>query len=93
MTRSIVVSRPFVWHSRNWPDPLEDAAMRMQAQQAARNVVAQLDADTIDRLAAYELIADAADIPAANKLAMALSGWLMGAEYLDSESDGDAGAV
>jgi pimeloyl-ACP methyl ester carboxylesterase len=60
---------------------LEDLAMRSQAQQAARNVVAQLDADTIDRLAAYELIADAADIPAANKLAMALSGWLMSAEY------------
>ncbi len=60
---------------------LEDSAMRLQAQQAARNVVAQLDADTIDRLAAYELIADAADIPAANKLAMALSGWLMSAEY------------
>jgi hypothetical protein len=60
---------------------LEDAAERMQAQQAARNVVAQLDADTIDRLAAYELLADAADVPAANKLSLALSGWLMGAEY------------
>lgn len=60
---------------------LDDEAVRMQTQQAARNVVAQLDADTIDRLAAYELIADAVDTPAAAKLAMALSGWLMGAEF------------
>jgi len=50
---------------------LDDEAVRMQTQQAARNVVAQLDADTIDRLAAYELIADAVDTPAAAKLAMA----------------------
>ena len=60
---------------------LDDAALRAQAQQAARNVVDHLDADTIDRCAAYELIADAADLPPANKLAMAMSGWLMGAEY------------
>ncbi|MCA9010486.1 MAG: hypothetical protein KDB01_12105 [Planctomycetaceae bacterium] len=60
---------------------IDDAVVRQQAQQAARNVVAQLDADTIDRLAAYELIADANDVPADSKLALALSGWLMGAEY------------
>jgi len=60
---------------------IEDPAIRLQAQQATRNVVAQLDADTVDRLAAYELIVDAADIPPANKLAMAMSGWLMNAEY------------
>jgi len=60
---------------------VEDAELRTQAQQAVRNVIAQLDADTIDRFAAYELTADAADVPDANKLAMALSGWLMGAEF------------
>ena len=60
---------------------LDDAVLRTQAQQAARNVVDHLDADTIDRCAAYELIANAADFPAANKLAMAMSGWLMGAEF------------
>ena len=60
---------------------IDDPMLRTQAQQAARNVVDHLDADTIERCAAYELTADAADIPAANKLAMALSGWLMGAEY------------
>ena len=60
---------------------LDDAMLRTQAQQAARTVVDQLDADTIDRFAAYELIADAADLPPVNKLAMAMSGWLMGAEH------------
>lgn len=60
---------------------LDDAMLRTQAQQATRNVVSQLDADTIDRFAAYELVADAVDIPDANKLALALSGWLMGAEF------------
>lgn len=59
---------------------LDDPVLRAQAQQVARNVAGYLDADTIDRFAAYELIADAADIPPANKLAMAMSGWLMGAE-------------
>ncbi len=60
---------------------LEDVPLRTQAQQATRNVVDHLDADTIDRCAAYELIADTADLPPANKLAMAMSGWLMGAEF------------
>ncbi len=60
---------------------LDDETLRAQAQQAARDVVDQLDADTMDRFAAYELIADAADLPPANKLAMAISGWLMGAEH------------
>lgn len=60
---------------------LDDATLRTQSQQAARSVVDHLDADTIDRCAAYELIADAADLPAASKLAMAMSGWLMGAEH------------
>jgi pimeloyl-ACP methyl ester carboxylesterase len=60
---------------------VEDAEIRTQSQQAVRNVIGQLDADTIDCFAAYELTADAADVPDANKLAMALSGWLMGAEF------------
>jgi len=60
---------------------LDDAVLRTQALQGARNVIDHLDADTIDRFAAYELIADAADLPPANRLAMAMSGWLMGAEY------------
>ncbi len=60
---------------------VEDAQLRSQSQQAVRNIIAQLDADTIDRFAAYELTANAADIPDANKLSMALSGWLMGAEF------------
>ena len=60
---------------------LDDAALRNQAQQAVRIVLDQLDSDSVDRFTAYELIADAADLPAASKLAMALSGWLMGAEH------------
>ncbi len=60
---------------------IDDEMLRTRAQQAGRNVVDHLDADTIDRCAAYELIANTEDFPPANKLAMALSGWLMGAEY------------
>ncbi|HRA86513.1 MAG TPA: alpha/beta hydrolase [Planctomycetaceae bacterium] len=60
---------------------LNDAALRTQAQQAVRVVLDQLDFDSVDRCTAYELIADAADVSPPSKLAMAISGWLMGAEH------------
>lgn len=60
---------------------LDDATLRNQAQYAVRVLLEHLDVDSIERCTAYELIADAPDLSAANKLAMALSGWLMGAEY------------
>ena len=60
---------------------IEDQALRESATLISRTVLGELNPDTIDRFAAYEIVASTpGDIPNDEILGMALSGWLLGAE-------------
>jgi pimeloyl-ACP methyl ester carboxylesterase len=70
---------------------LPDPDLRSSAMDAVRSALAELDPDSIPRMAAFELVQTQppADRPAADaQLAIALSGWLMGTDQtLESLSD------
>jgi pimeloyl-ACP methyl ester carboxylesterase len=60
---------------------IEDDALRESVTLISRTVLGEIDPDTIDRFAAYEIVASTpGDIPNDEILGMALSGWLLGAE-------------
>jgi len=66
---------------------LTDPAARNAAKQAVAACVEQLDYDSLIRFAAFELILDAAEAErpsAAEQLATALSGWMLGSENTTS---------
>ena len=60
---------------------IEDDPLRESVTLISRTVLGEINPDTIDRFAAYEIVASTpGDIPNDEILGMALSGWLMGAE-------------
>ena len=60
---------------------IEDDQLRESVTLISRTVLGEINPDTIDRFAAYEIVASTpGDIPADEVLGMALSGWLLGAE-------------
>lgn len=60
---------------------LEDDRLRESVTLISRTVLGEINPDTIDRFAAYEIVASTpGDIPPDEILGMALSGWLLGAE-------------
>lgn len=60
---------------------IEDEALRESVTLISRTVLGEINPDTIDRFAAYEIVAGTpGDIPSDEILGMGLSGWLLGAE-------------
>lgn len=60
---------------------IEDDQLRESITLISRTVLGDINPDTIDRFAAYEIVASTTgDIPPDEVLGMALSGWLLGAE-------------
>lgn len=60
---------------------IEDDPLRESVTLISRTVLGDINPDTIDRFAAYEIVASTpGDIPNDEILGMALSGWLLGAE-------------
>lgn len=60
---------------------INDEPLRESVTLISRTVLGELNPDTIDRFAAYEIVAGTpGDIPNDEILGMALSGWLLGAE-------------
>ncbi len=60
---------------------IEDETLRESVTLISRTVLGEINPDTIDRFAAYEIVASTpGDIPNDEILGMALSGWLLGAE-------------
>jgi len=60
---------------------IEDDQLRESITLISRTVLGEINPDTIDRFAAYEIVASTpGDIPPDEVLGMALSGWLLGAE-------------
>jgi hypothetical protein len=54
---------------------------RRLAEEFAKEIAADANADVIDRLASYERLADDAALSAEQKVALAISGWLAGANH------------
>ena len=60
---------------------IEDDQLRESVTLISRTVLGEINPDTIDRFAAYEIVSSTpGDIPPDEVLGMALSGWLLGAE-------------
>ena len=60
---------------------IEEDQLRDSVTLISRTVLGEINPDTIDRFAAYEIVASTpGDIPPDEILGMALSGWLLGAE-------------
>ncbi|MBN2024456.1 MAG: peptidase [Pirellulales bacterium] len=57
---------------------IDDSGTRMQLAPILEEIAAELNANTMPRMAGYRLAADDADLEPANKLALAASGWLLG---------------
>jgi predicted esterase len=58
---------------------ISDPNGRKLAEQFAQEIAADVNEDTMRRLASFERLADAADLSAEQKVALAISGWLVGA--------------
>lgn len=56
-----------------------DANNRQLAEDFAQEIAADANADTLGRLASFERLADAKELTAEQKVALAISGWLVGA--------------
>lgn len=56
-----------------------DEDNRALAESFAKEISTEVGAASIDRLASFERLADAADLTAEQKMALAISGWLVGA--------------
>jgi pimeloyl-ACP methyl ester carboxylesterase len=59
---------------------IQDDARRQQATEMLNALLPALDAHSLDRLAGFELLADAEQISPESQIALAVSGWLIGAE-------------
>ncbi|MEQ9411069.1 MAG: hypothetical protein RIK87_25380 [Fuerstiella sp.] len=60
---------------------IDDETLRRQAMQICTDLRKQLDLNTLPRLAAYELLWQDAGLPAASRLALAATGWMLGADH------------
>lgn len=59
---------------------LGDATLRKRAEPILAEIGAELNANTLDRMAAFREMVDDGSIQPADKLALAISGWLLGAK-------------
>lgn len=57
---------------------VEDSALRRQAEPCVAEIIRELNFATVDRMAAFRQFADSATHSPANKLSLAISGWLLG---------------
>lgn len=58
---------------------IADVNNRELAEDFAKEIAAEANPDTLDRLASFERLADAKQLTAEQKVALAISGWLVGA--------------
>jgi hypothetical protein len=58
---------------------ISDVNNRELAEDFAKEIAAEANPDTLDRLASFERLADAKELTAEQKAALAISGWLVGA--------------
>ena len=58
---------------------IKDVNNRELAEDFAKEIAAEANADSLVRLASFERLADAKDLTAEQKVALAISGWLVGA--------------
>ncbi len=58
---------------------IKDANNRELAAEFAKEIAAEANADALGRLASFERLADAKELSAEEKVALAISGWLVGA--------------
>jgi pimeloyl-ACP methyl ester carboxylesterase len=58
---------------------IADVNSRRLAEQFAQEIAAEANANALGRLASFERLADAADLSTEQKVALAISGWLVGA--------------
>jgi predicted esterase len=58
---------------------VKDDNSRHLAEDFAKEIAADADSDALGRLASFDRLADAADLSAEQKVALAISGWLVGA--------------
>ena len=65
---------------RDLKGQLSSATLKDRADVILPQLIASIDADTVDRFSAFELLADTDDIQPEGCLALAVSGWLLGAE-------------
>ncbi len=59
---------------------LKDTALRAQIELVRKEIAAELDLETLGRMAAFRQAVDDADMTAEEKLALAVSGWLVGSD-------------
>ncbi|MCA9066524.1 MAG: alpha/beta hydrolase, partial [Planctomycetaceae bacterium] len=59
---------------------IDDAEMKQHGEEMVRAVVADLNRNTVNRLAAFELFSTVESTSAETLIAMAVSGWLLGGE-------------
>lgn len=64
---------------------IQDAAVRQQAMQICAALKKQITVNTLDRLAAYELLWQDSDTPPEARIALAASGWMLGADHAIDE--------
>ncbi|MCA9057132.1 MAG: hypothetical protein KDA85_01475, partial [Planctomycetaceae bacterium] len=60
---------------------IEDDEVRQRGEEMVRGVAGELNRNTVDRLAAFELFSTVDDTAPETLIAMAVSGWLMGGEH------------
>jgi hypothetical protein len=60
---------------------IDDPNGRRLAEDMAKEIASDINADVIERLASYERLADDAALTADQKVALAISGWLVGANH------------
>ncbi|HEX3727068.1 MAG TPA: peptidase, partial [Pirellulales bacterium] len=63
---------------------IEDKLWREQAQAVFEEMTREASINTLDRLAAYERLADDQSMKNEQKVALAISGWLLGSEQADT---------
>jgi predicted esterase len=59
---------------------IKDTALRSRIEPIRREIAAELDISTLGRLAAFRQTVDDKDTPPAEKLSLAISGWLLGTD-------------
>jgi len=59
---------------------LKDTALRARVELVRKEIAAELDLDTLGRMAAFRQAMDDGDMTAEEKLALAVSGWLVGSD-------------
>ena len=75
-----------------WPSKLTDTIAKENLKPILDEIAAEIGPNTLDRMAAFLQNADDAQTPDAEKVALAISGWLLGADAAtDEAAHGDLG--